>query len=288
MTSRSQVQHRQITILNSERTNSETGTDRLLYEALRNQGADIELRAWQDFDLKAATGLVVFRMLWDYVDHYPKFLEWLQQAKSSKAQFVNPLSTIEWNLRKTYLQDLFQKGVTIPKSFFWEGKYLPHWEAFEKTLGPAPYVFKPIVSANARGTFLVQGDVSYSAAIDRMKKEPFIAQEYIRNIKHGEVSALVFGGVFSHAVKKVPQSGDFRVQSDFGGKVLPTKLSPPEIKWVESVVEKAPGAPKIARVDYVPHENGLLLMELEVFEPELFLETDPGSALRLARALIEG
>src|SRR5205807_689911 len=55
----------------------------------------------------------------------------------------------------------------------------------------------------------------------------------------------------------------------------------------ERVIAAAPGDPVYARVDGVEREGRLVLMELELIEPHLFLGWDAEAADRLARAIRE-
>jgi len=53
-----------------------------------------------------------------------------------------------------------------------------------------------------------------------------------------------------------------------------------------AVMAAVPGHPLYARVDGVEREGRLVLMELELIEPHLFLGWDDGAAGRLAGGLL--
>ncbi len=260
--------------------------EHLLVEALKNEGAQVDWLPWDQVSAESPCDIAIIRTTWDYTDRQTEFFNWLDGMEKATFPVFNSVQTVRWNVKKTYLRELQEKGAPLPPSYFWEGQYLPHWDVLEKELGPAPFVFKPIISAGARGTFLVQGDVSYSAAIDRMKKAPFIAQKFLRDVRQGEISAIVFDGKFSHSVLKVPGAGDFRVQTSFGGHVDKLKLDKRLIQWAEDMVALCPERPLLARVDFVLVDSNPVLMELEVFEPELFFEHEPESAPTLARLIL--
>jgi hypothetical protein len=94
-------------------------------------------------------------------------------------------------MHKSYLLDLASKGVRIPRT------------RFEHDV-----IVKPAVSASAHQMHLLRGDV--------------IVQEFVHEIvDDGEWSLVFFDRRFSHAVKKSPKSGDFRVQEEHGGSSLP-------------------------------------------------------------------
>ena len=46
-----------------------------------------------------------------------------------------------------------------------------------------------------------------------------IFQIFLKSIiSFGEISLMVFGGEYSHSVRKIAKEGDFRVQDDHGGR----------------------------------------------------------------------
>jgi glutathione synthase/RimK-type ligase-like ATP-grasp enzyme len=89
---------------------------------------------------------------------------------------------------------------------------------------------------------------------------------------------------FSHAVRKRPASGDFRVQGDFGGTVEEVTPSRSVRDFGGSVLAAVSRPWLYARVDLVETDRGPVLMELELIEPDLFLT--PAAAARLAAALL--
>jgi hypothetical protein len=101
----------------------------------------------------------------------------------------------------------------------------------------------------------------------------------------GEWSLMYFGGVFNHAVKKRPAEGDFRVQSDFGGTAELQTPTEQVLLAAEAAMAALPRPPVFARVDMVDLGTAVLLMELELIEPELFIALAPGASGRLAQAI---
>jgi hypothetical protein len=104
-------------------------------------------------------------------------------------------------------------------------------------------------------------------------------------IRHeGEWSLMFFGGKFSHAVLKTPLPGDFRVQSDFGGK---SRSAEPPAFVLECAVRavQAVTPTLYARVDGVVNQAQFRIMELELIEPALFLSSHPAAPERFADAI---
>lgn len=103
----------------------------------------------------------------------------------------------------------------------------------------------------------------------------------------GELSLFMLGGRYSHAIVKRPKAGDFRVQPQFGGQV--SEIAPePEALHAAEMVLKAAGQPlTYARVDLIRGlEHTPQLMELEVIEPDLFLQHAHDKGAAFAEAVV--
>ena len=101
----------------------------------------------------------------------------------------------------------------------------------------------------------------------------------------GEASLIFFDGVLSHAVRKAPAAGDFRVHELHGGSVAGHHPSPVQLEVARAALAAAPTPTAYARIDLVPGAAGPVVMEAELIEPELFLPHSPGAADRFATAL---
>ena len=151
-------------------------------------------------------------------------------------------------------------------------------------------VVKPAISGAGRDTFRVPAPVSgekatrYAALI---AAEDMLLQPFLPSILDvGEVSLIVIDGAVTHAVRKIAAAGEFRVQDDHGGRVVPHTAAPDEIAVAEAAVAACSPAPLYARVDLVRLTTGQpAIMELELVEPELFFRFGPGAADRLAEAV---
>ena len=113
-----------------------------------------------------------------------------------------------------------------------------------------------------------------------------MVQPYVESIESdGELSLLFYGGEYSHAVRKLPARGDFRVQIDRGGTA--SRMEPPAavIADARRALSVVPGQVAYARVDGCMIDGRFTLMELEVLEPGLFMRFDPHAAERFAKVI---
>lgn len=265
--------------------------DRLLARALEERGQpvlhlawDQEEHPWEDLD-----GLVI-RSTWDYAPRHEEFRTWLESLEGLGVPVWNPPSLLRWNLDKRYLEDLEEAGVTIAPTGWIERGGLVHLHHILELEGWDEAVVKPVISAGAADTWAV--DRVQAVARDQdfrklVQGRDMMVQQLLPEIRReGELSFCFLGGEFSHAVRKTPASGDFRIQEEHGGSTRPFE---PEAKWVEQAREilgHIPGEWLYARVDGVRQGDRLVLMELELLEPSMYLEHHPEAPARFAEALL--
>jgi glutathione synthase/RimK-type ligase-like ATP-grasp enzyme len=258
----------------------------LLLAALRDRGVDAAIETWRAAASSQAR-LVAVRTTWDYTAHREDFLGWARDV-AAVTRLVNPVEVLEWNSHKRYLLDLAAAGVAVvPTALVPRGASATDRQ---RALDPhdGEVVIKPAVSVGAVGTERLAATSSEAAThlAKLVGAGDALVQPFEPAVLAGELSLLYFGGRLSHAVRKVPAAGDFRVQSYYGGTVLPHRASPEESALAEAALAVAPADVTYARVDLITTTRGPAIMELELVEPELFLRTDPDAAARFADHLV--
>lgn len=266
--------------------------DQLIIEALEAKGLKVHRTNWDnpDFDW-SSTEYVLFRAIWDYFDRFPEFSKWLKET-SKKTKMINPSEQIVWNMDKHYLKNLEDNGVNIVKTDFVE---IGDNRSLKQTIADTGWehvILKPAVSGGARHTYKIKpGESDQHEAIFKIliKEEAMLLQPFQKNImEKGEVSFMVFGGEYSHAVLKKAKAGDFRVQDDHGGTVHDYEASPEEIVFVQNVMAQCNTIPVYGRVDVTwDNDDKLALVELEIIEPELWFRESVHAAKMLANAVVD-
>jgi len=265
--------------------------DRPLANALGALGYRVEPEPWTDIDpdTHLAADPVVLRSTWDYHRVPTMFAAWLEAMADSGRPLLNPADVARTNIDKIYLQGLAAAGIAIPKSRWIETPDAAAIDAVLREEGWTQAVLKPRIGATAHGTFLITpASLPSDDDLAPARASGAIVQEFIPEVRErGEVSLVYAGGRFSHAVVKHPRDGDFRVQKDFGGVV--EEVAPPDalLAFGAAVMATVPASCAYARVDVVDSARGPLLMELELIEPELYFSIVPGSAERMARAIVD-
>jgi glutathione synthase/RimK-type ligase-like ATP-grasp enzyme len=253
--------------------------DDLLTAYLERQGLRVTPAIWSDATIPwESFDAVVLKSPWDYFDRPAEFHRWLDELDQRGVRLLNPTAIVRHNADKAYLLDLQAAGVPIvPTRLLQRGsRVVPH-EWFGGGVADK-VVFKPTVSGGAKDTFALtqpEAEAAVAQLQPLLDEADFLVQPFVPQIQtHGEWSLVFFGGEFSHCVRKTPKSGDFRVQHYLGGQIEPA-TPPAHIQQLahDIVRQFAPGC-LYARVDGVDTpDKGFWLMELELIEPFLYLES---------------
>lgn len=264
--------------------------DQPLVPALRAAGIDGVPLVWNDPAVDwAAYDLVAVRTTWDYPNKVVAFLAWADRV-AARRTLLNPAPLLRWNTDKRYLRDLAERGVpTVPTRWAERGGAVDLGRLMDEE-GWGELVLKPVVSAGARRTRMVTASTVAAGEqwlAEQLTQRAMMIQPYVREVStEGELSLLYFNGEFSHAVRKIPAAGDFRVQTEHGGRVEAVTPTAGELGAGKRVLDAMASDTLYARVDLLPSADGTLrLLELEVTEPSMFLRWDAQAPHRFAAAI---
>lgn len=265
--------------------------DDTLIDFLKSKGLNITKEIWNDEKVDWENyDLAIIKSPWDYFDLIEDFYAWLAQLESKNVRLLNPIDIVKWNADKHYLNDIQKAGLRItPSIFLTKGDKINLNEYFEK-FKTEKIIVKPVVSGGSKNTFKVtaaNADEINEKLKSLIEIEDFIIQPFLTEIEEeGELSFLFFNGKFSHALLKKAAKGDFRVQATFGGTVHPQNPNQELIETVQKYVDQFAKGCLYARVDGAIVNDEFVLMELELIEPFLFLETGEKALENYYEALI--
>ncbi len=238
---------------------------------------------WRRYDL------VVIRSTWDYQHHADRFLDVLGKIENCGVRLENGSDIVRWNMHKTYLRDLAARGVEIVPTFWRDGlragELLP---LFDELRGEEA-VIKPVTSGNAEGAWRLdrRSAEAQAAQIEAyFADRPLMLQPFERGIvDEGEFSLIYLNGAHSHSVLKVPKSGDFRVQEEYGSEIVPVTPEPALLAAGNAAIAAVGQKLLYARADLVRSGDAFRVMEMELVEPAIYLRTEPGAPERFAEAI---
>jgi glutathione synthase/RimK-type ligase-like ATP-grasp enzyme len=280
-----------------------TTDDRLLRDALVARGAEVDAKPWDAKADWSSYHRIILRSCWNFHHRPAEFRGWVEEVKlRHDGSLMNGPALVNWSVDKHYLQDLESRGIAVVPTIWVsavEGCAIPDLDALIAEQGwVGGAVVKPAISATAHETWRValNDGSAHQARFEMLvagRPSGVMVQPYLPEIEDGEWSLVFLGGDFSHAVRKVPAAGEFRVQHDFGGSIERREPEPALIEDAGAVLRAAADATDTkvadilyARVDGVVRSGQLLLMELELIEPVLFFTQAPGAAARMAELIV--
>ena len=239
---------------------------------------------WDSFDY------VIVRSTWDYQQHADAFMQCLECIEQSKAVLLNSLALMQWNIEKYYLRDLAEKQVPIVETCWHEDYSDAAIDSAFLHFDCDTIVIKPVLSANADDTFKLHRNTWRDQAArlsEIFNQRKFMIQPFLDSVvEEGEYSLFYFSGRYSHAIKKVPQKGDFRVQEEHGGSLFSVNADAVQRAVAEQALDAMPQNALYARVDLVRQSDQWAIMELELIEPSLYFNLDSESPKRFVEAML--
>ncbi|KAK6341389.1 hypothetical protein TWF696_008466 [Orbilia brochopaga] len=259
--------------------------------------------------------IVTFITCYEYNRHFDEFQSFVQNivipARDAGVRIINAPGLVAWNAEKSYLQELHRDlGIDIPETVFINlddsnaktsgtGVSSPaeserrHIDKLTALLETGNVVVKPSVSASATETYLLTPSHSadeiattfnkvYSFTRALSASASVMLQRYEPAIQNGEYSLVFLRGEYSHTMLKVPKSGDYRTQEDFGARVrvleedkVPAMGKRVGEKVVEYVKDRFGGDVGYLRLDGVVRDGGqFVLIEAEMLEPWVYLDAE--------------
>jgi glutathione synthase/RimK-type ligase-like ATP-grasp enzyme len=265
--------------------------DDLLISFLKEKQLDAESVIWNDPGVEwKQYDVAILKTPWDYHYHIDVFFMWLDMINILGIQLLNPVELVKWNSDKHYLKAIEMAGFPVIASVFLEQGTLPDLVPLFEQFKTQKLILKPCISGGAKNTIILAVEDVYIqlAVVHQLLKDgDYIVQPFMEEIFEGEWSYMFFNGVFSHAVLKVPKKGDFRVQGAHGGSSSGQQPEQSHVKSAQILVNEFAKGALYARVDGIISNGELQLMELELIEPYLFLDTHPDGFLNYYNALMQ-
>lgn len=279
-----------VALVTCEKYSGLYGDDLLLVSALEEAGVSAVPAVWSGADIDwTSFDALVMRSPWDYFERAAEFRHWLDARIASNVLMCNSKEILDWNFDKSYLRDLARRGVEIVPTICVARQEKVDIAALARARGWNEIVVKPTIGGGGYRTYRLRLDElpRYAADIGQtLADRGVLVQPFLPEIvTGGELSLLFFDGVYSHAVCKRPKAGDYRVQFQFGGTNESVGVGEALVAQARVCVGHAPALPVYARVDGVVKDGRFLLMELEVFEPLMFLSHSPEAPGHFARAI---
>ena len=270
--------------------------DDLLIQPFSEHGVHVDVISWHANEIDwSQYDAVIVRSTWDYQEHADAFVDKLIEITKHDTVLINPLSLMQWNISKRYLQILQKQGITIIPSVFFDSVAISDIYAQFAHFDTQEIIIKPLISANSDNTFRLDhiGLMTQAGPLSNIfSTTPCVIQPFLDSvINEGEYSLFYFNGEYSHTIKKIPKSGDFRVQEEHGGELITVIPDELQLSTAAKVLAALPEKSLYARVDIIRNPGAQKddiwqLMEVELIEPSLYFNMDEASPERFVQATL--
>lgn len=288
--------HQSIAFLSTDDLEDYFVWDNLLIQPFSQHGVHVDVISWHATDIDwSQYDAVIVRSTWDYQEHANAFIDKLIEITKHDTVLINPLSLMQWNISKRYLQILQTQGITIIPSVFFDSVAISDIYAQFAYFDTQEIIIKPLISANSDNTFRLDHTNLMAQAgplSNIFSTTPCVIQPFLDSvINEGEYSLFYFNGEYSHTIRKVPKSGDFRVQEEHGGELITVIPDERQLSAAAKVLAALPEKSLYARVDLIRNPRAQKddiwqLMEVELIEPSLYFNMDEASPERFVQATL--
>jgi glutathione synthase/RimK-type ligase-like ATP-grasp enzyme len=254
--------------------------------ALEAQGITVRWARWDDPDVDwRAAELVAVRSTWDYDGRLEEFLAWASRVGPA---LLNGAGVFRWNTDKRYLLDLADAGVPVVPTVDAETPEAVRAAVPDVAGSAGAAVVKPRVGAGGRGVAVVVAGAAWEPAAGTAG--PWVVQPLVESIRdEGETSVFVLDGRPVSQVRKVPGAGEVRVHEQYGGSSGPVPLTDEAAgiatRAVAAVADLLAADIAYARADLMRLDGRLVVSEVELTEPGLYLDVLPVNGTAFADAV---
>lgn len=261
----------------------EPGGD-LLVAALADRGIDAAWAVWDDPAVDwAAADLVAVRATWDYQRRCAEFLDWVRAVERRTPVLNGGAEVFAWNADKAYLLELAAEVPVVPTMLVGNQTLVSDLEAAFARFGDV--VVKPRTGASGVGVLVVRG--LDDPVLQGLTLPPWVAQPVVESVRTaGETSVYVIDGRAVAQLHKQPAGAEIRVHELYGGA---TREVPVEPAAAEAALAAMAATERVlgrsldyARVDLMAHAGRLVVSEVELIEPGLYLDVTRSTAAPFA------
>ena len=250
-----------------------------LVAALAARDIDARWECWDDPAVDwAAADLVAVRATWDYHRRCPDFLAWARKVDGATT-LLNGADVFAWNADKSYLAAIADRVPVVPTLLVDDSDLRGGLAAALERFGPV------VVKARtgAGGVGVVQAESLEDYRLSGLTQGPWVVQPLVESVRtRGETSVFVLDGVAVSQVDKLPSGDEIRVHEQFGGvsRAVPLGSEPAAVAVaaMREVSALLGTSLDYGRVDLMEHDGRLVVSELELIEPGLYLDVLPDNA----------
>ena len=250
-----------VNVVSSKEYKNKLKDDLMLQRYLLQAGYKAKISAWDEDDYADVN---IIRSVWGYHKRVNEFIDFV-----NKNNTINNRILITENIDKQKQFALLRLNDVQPVDTLFLNNINEMKYKGEKL------VVKPIVSASGDNTFIIENeqDLQKVAHLNNIMVQPFI-----ENITEGEISVIAINRVVKYAIRRFPGVFQEYKKEEFVSRFSLDKEIVDIVKKILLIEEYKKAV--FMRMDFVHTPQGYRVMEIELVDPDLFIETIPDPVLK--------
>ena len=267
-----------VIIASSSTWSNKLREDFFLKDALNKEGINAKIMPWEELDsLKDET--VLIKSTWGFHKKLSTWNKWLDYLEKNKITVLNPLNIIKDNFDKEKQFSILDKNKVkhIDTLFIMnDDTSLDKIEEFLKKY--QTIVLKPAISESGYNTYKVSNKKELEECLPKFKHEKILVQPYIKDIDKGEYSLIYIDNKLVNVVLKY---NDIFMNSN-SVKYIEKEEIPKEVLSLATNTHKISNYKDylFMRIDIIKNESNYEIMEVELLDPNLYLNYIPDKKQR--------
>lgn len=246
---------KKINIVSSNKYKNKIKEDLILQKYLLKEGYHTKIISFEDN--YQGNDLNIIRSVWGYHHNVERFLKFINNNKT-----INNRDIIINNInKKKQYQILKENDITVIDTIFLDN--IKDYKYNGKRL-----VIKPVISASGDNTFII----SNVNDLDNVKElTNIMIQPFISNVTAGEISIIVIDKKIKYGIKRFPgvftkyKKEEYISINNLDKNIIDTANNIILIKEYKEAL--------FMRIDFIFDNNCYKVMEVELVDPNLFIET---------------
>lgn len=235
--------------------------DLMLQKYLLKAGYHSKIVSWDD---NVFGDIDIIRSVWGYHHRINEFLNYVSEHNT-----INNKDLIFNNIDKKKQYELLKANDIEPI----ETKFLNSISEYHYKGNKV--VVKPIVSASGDNTFIIEKPEDL-VKVNNLSN--IMIQPYIEGINEGEISVITINRNIKYAIKRYPGVFTEYKKPEYISKFDLDKNITDLVKKVILIEDYKKAV--IMRIDFVKDITGYKIMEIELVDPDLFIETIPDKKIK--------
>ncbi len=274
-----------VAIVSCDKWKNKSLEDLYLKHSLNKQNCKVDIISWEDKTIDYSKyDLIIIRSIWGFQENKTKFENWLNMLETQKIKVLNPINVIKNNYDKEIQFDILNKyNIETIKTFFLPiNKNIKSRILDLKTnndLENNLIVLKPTISEGSKDVYLVGNNrYEFNNIIDinevynkyKNNKSKLMVQPFMKEIFDGEYSICCINNKITHGIIKYKNAF---TKTNMIKYIPADKIDHKIIEIVNNILNiKEYKDNLFLRIDFVKQKKKFLVMEVELLDPNLFLE----------------